>query len=343
MKFICYSKWDDLPPSANRLFIEHEKKSLFLSRHWLENITDYSLPNELNLILLCAMDDENILAILPMMKCPQGSLSALSTRFTSYYSLLLTNTEKREAALNCLAKGLSNMPVKPIQFEPIDNTDKNINDLQRCMQENSLIAYPYFRFHNWVHYTRGESFDEYMKARPSNLRNTVQRKQKKLLREHPFEIKLYLDTDIQQALTDYLTVYTNSWKANEYHKDFTPNLVKRYANLGWLRLGILYADSKPIAAQIWFVAHSQASIYRLVYDEKWKRYSPGSILTEYIMRYVIDTDKVSEIDFLTGDEKYKQDWMTIRRERIGIRFIKKNKPTSWLKRKLDRFRNLALA
>ena len=51
-------------------------------------------------------------------------------------------------------------------------------------------------------------------------------------------------------------------------------------------------------------------------------YSPGSILTQYLMRYAIDTDKVTEIDFLTGNERYKQDWMTVRRERSGIRFVK---------------------
>jgi len=70
------------------------------------------------------------------------------------------------------------------------------------------------------------------------------------------------------------------------------------------------------------MVQDKASIFRLAYDEEWKRYSPGSILTAYLMRHVINIDKVEEIDFLTGNEPYKQDWMTERRERYRVHFIK---------------------
>ena len=36
------------------------------------------------------------------------------------------------------------------------------------------------------------------------------------------------------------------------------------------------------------------------------------------MQHVIDTDHVEEVDYLTGDDAYKQDWMSHRRERIGL-------------------------
>jgi CelD/BcsL family acetyltransferase involved in cellulose biosynthesis len=44
------------------------------------------------------------------------------------------------------------------------------------------------------------------------------------------------------------------------------------------------------------------------------------------MAYVIDTDKVEEIDFLTGNEAYKQDWMSERRERWGLTCVNRRKP-----------------
>ena len=175
-----------------------------------------------------------------------------------------------------------------------------------------------------MHPLNGQSYDEYMAERPTNLRNTIKRKQRKLEREHGYDIRLYKDTDIDTALIDYQAIYKASWKANEFYSEFTPSLVKRFSRLGWLRLAILYSDNQPVAAQLWFVVYDKANIYRLVYDEKWKNYSPGSILTKYLMRYVIDTDKVSEIDFLTGNERYKQDWMSIRKERTGLRFVKQS-------------------
>ena len=33
---------------------------------------------------------------------------------------------------------------------------------------------------------------------------------------------------------------------------------------------------------------------------------------------VADVDRVSEVDYLTGDDPYKKDWMSDRRERWGI-------------------------
>jgi hypothetical protein len=46
------------------------------------------------------------------------------------------------------------------------------------------------------------------------------------------------------------------------------------------------------------------------------------------MQYVIDIDKVEEIDFLTGNEVYKQDWMSVRRQRWRLLFVKRHKPPS---------------
>ncbi len=334
MKFVCYSHWHQLPDSANQLFKESEQDSLFLSRMWFENITAHAIDDHNSLCLACVIENDTCLAILPLMNHSDGSLSSLSSRFTSLFSLIIISRHReQDGIVNCLAHGLAQLPAKPIHFEPIKADDINMQNLIDCMQTHGLEKYPYFRFHNWVHELTGESFSQYMSSRPSQLRNTVQRKQRKLQREHDYTFKLYVDSNIEQALDDYKVVYTASWKANEFHTEFTPNLVKQAAQLNWLRLGILYIDQHPIAAQIWFVVYNKANIYRLVYDEKWKQYSAGSILTYHLMQHVIDMDIVTVIDFLTGNEHYKRDWMSTRKEFIGVRLIKRNKRTSWIRKK----------
>ncbi|MFK7816007.1 MAG: GNAT family N-acetyltransferase [Gammaproteobacteria bacterium] len=352
MKFVCYSQWNQLPESANTLFIESQQYSLFCSRTWLENLTAHALTEQQSLVLACVLKDETVLAILPLLKHAQGGLSALSNNFTSLFSLLLSKRGKNHDILECLADGLANglasgsaQPHQPIQLEPIDPNDDDMNYLRQSMESCGFQSYPYFRFYNWIHPLEGQSFDEYMAGRPANLRNTIRRKQRKLEREHGYEIKLHKDENINQslitqALADYHAIYKTSWKTNEFFSDFTPALVKSLFQRGWLRLAILYTNEQPIAAQIWFVVHSKASIYRLVYDENWKEYSPGSVLTQYVMRYVIDTDKVSEIDFLTGNERYKQDWMTVRRERLGIRFAKPPEQKNYLTQSIQSLKKL---
>lgn len=335
MNFVTYKQWNQLPESANDLFAENERISLFLSRTWLENLSTHSLKEDQSLLLVCVLEVDHMLAILPMLECSQGSLSALSNRFTTLHSLLISKDGPKHDILACLANGLSHMRAQPIRFEPIDKEDDNMTQLGNVIQANGFHSQSFLRFYNWTHPVNGQSFEDYMAQRPANLRNTIKRKQSKLEREHDTDIQLYTDTNIDQALRDYHAIYKASWKAGELFAGFTPALVQKFSEKGWLRLGILYIDQQAVAAQIWFVVHGKASIYRLAYDGNWKHYSPGTILTKFLMQHVIDTDKVSEIDFLTGNERYKQDWMTVRKERIGLVFAKPNKQSNIFSRAIQ--------
>ena len=133
---------------------------------------------------------------------------------------------------------------------------------------------------------------------------------------------------MEQGLLDYHAAYSASWKANEQNVSLLDTVALKLALRDWTRLAVLYIDGKAVAAQLWFVVQNKASIFRLAYDEDWKHYSTGSILTAYLMRYVMDIYKVEEIDFLTGNEVYKQDWMSERRERMRIHFIRQQKSKS---------------
>jgi len=44
------------------------------------------------------------------------------------------------------------------------------------------------------------------------------------------------------------------------------------------------------------------------------------------MERVINIDKIEEIDFLTGNDRYKQEWVSGRRQRRRIVFIRKSEP-----------------
>jgi hypothetical protein len=314
MEFKCFTKWDQLPQSSNTLFTQAEKDSLFFSRHWFENLTTTALEDNQNLLLVCVVDDNNVLAILPLISNKNKQWTSLHHLYTSLFTLLLAENNQQEI-INCLAKGLSQLPFDNLKLEPIAKDDKNLNQLQQAQESTGLSCTRYARFHNWFHPLQGQTFADYMAARPSKVRNTIARKQRKLKREHGYEIRLHTGNDVPQAMSDFHTVYEASWKANEPFEDVIEGFINRFSKSSWTRLAILYVNDQPIAAQIWFVVHKKASIFKLAYDENWKQYSPGSILTQYLMETVIETDKVEEIDYLTGNDHYKKDWMTQRRQR----------------------------
>lgn len=322
MEFLCITQWDQLPDSANTLFSQYENESLFFSRPWFENLIATTLEHNHSMLLACVFEGDDTLAIFPLIQSPDGHLSSLAHTYSSLYTLLLADKNQSDV-LACLAEGLNDLSASMLSLKPFDPNDNNINKLQHALEKVGFSCHRGFRFYNWIYRVDGETFDEYMSKRPAILRNTIKRKQRKLAREHGYEIRLFTDENSEQALTDYTIAYNASWKAHEQYNDIIKGLVERFARQGWLRLAVLYVDGLPIAAQLWFVVGKKASIFRLAYQEDWKQYSPGSVLTHYLMHRVIDTDKVDEIDFLTGNEKYKQDWMSERRERWGMTCGKK--------------------
>ncbi len=330
MKFVCYSGWSQIPESANPLFAHAAQGSIFFTRQWFECLTASALEPEHSMLFACVEDEGRVMAILPLMECTGvKTWYALSHGLTPIYSLLLAE-DKQGQVLECLAQSLDQFPVNGLLLEPVSKDDININRLARLLENAGYKCEYNFRQYNWIYKLQGQSFEEYMAGRPALLRNTISRKSRKLERDHGYEIRLFTEGDqVLKHMPDYHIVYNASWKQNEiWNADYQNCFIEAFARAGWSRLAILYIKDQPVAAQLWFVHHNKASIFRLAYDKAWRQYSAGSILTSFLMKYVIDTDKVDEIDFLTGNDAYKQDWMSERRECFMLSCIKSKKSAS---------------
>lgn len=338
MNFIYYTDWHQLPQSANILFEQAEKGSLFFSRAWFDNLTAALLDDDGSMLLACVVAGDKVQAILPLVKTEGNSWCSLKHRYTTHYSLLLAQEDQRQV-LTCMAEGLMRLPLKALLLEPVADNDSRLNNFQQSLETAGFSCERIFRFYNWIYQVQGQSSADYMAARPARLRNTICRKQRKLEREHGYQIRLFSGEEVPRRMSDYYAVYKASWKVNEQYIDFLDGMVAGFSSRGWSRLGVLYVEQQPVAAQLWFVAHGKASIFRLVYDKVWKAYSPGTILTAFLMEHVIDSCKVEEIDFLTGNDAYKQDWMSNRRQRFALSCVKNTKPTGryqWLIESLKR-------
>ncbi|MGA7981258.1 MAG: GNAT family N-acetyltransferase [Chromatiaceae bacterium] len=339
MNFVCYTDWDQLPPSAGALFEQAERGSIFYARQWFENLTN-ALDADQPLVLACVVREHQVLAILPLMKAAGDIWHSLKHRYTTHYSFLLA-AEDQPRILDCLVRGLNQLLLKALLLEPIADDDSRIVALQRTMERAGYHCERFFRFYNWIYRLQGQCYQDYMAAQPVRLRNTLARKKRKLKREHGYAIRLFSGDQLPRGMVDYHAVYNASWKANEQYAGFLNRVVMDFSRPGWSRLAVLYVQDKPIAAQLWFVLGGKASIFRLSYDHTWRHYSPGSILTSFLMEYVIDTDKVDEIDFLTGNEAYKQDWMSDRRERFALSCVKPATPTGRYARFVESLQRLS--
>ena len=57
--------------------------------------------------------------------------------------------------------------------------------------------------------------------------------------------------------------------------------------------------------------------------------SPGTTLTAALLERVIDGDGVDLVDFGTGDDAYKRDWMEEARPRYRLQCWRKRDPRNW--------------
>ncbi len=160
---------------------------------------------------------------------------------------------------------------------------------------------------NWTIDVAGQSFAEYWAARPGELRSTVKRKSAKAA----MDIVIHTDFD-GVAWVDYESIYAESWKPDEGSNDFLRTMAQDAASRGGLRLGIGRIGGEAVAAQLWTVEHGIAIIHKLAHREAAAEFSPGSLLSAAMFERAIDTDHACLIDFGTGDDRYKRDWMDTR-------------------------------
>jgi len=259
--------------------------------------------------------------ILPLRLTSKGSVrtvEALGNYYTSLYAPLLTPNSDLLSLRHLLAAATrDHHSAHVMRFAPMDPESAAYNGLLNDLQAIGWIPFKFFCFGNW--FLKVDcGWEGYLKKRSANLRSTIKRMSKKFAADGgTLEVATGSD-GVEQAIAAFQEVYTASWKIPEPYPDFVPSLIRRLAPLGMLRLGIARLQGKAIAAQLWIVGEGKASIYKVAYHEAFAAYSPGTVLSSHLMQHVIEQDQVREVDFLIGDDKYKQLWMSDRRERWGI-------------------------
>lgn len=326
MRFTTYDSLDALPSAYDDLFAAASQTSLYLGKGWFETFARTTLAAG-EQMRLCSAEaaDGRPLALLVTRTARSGNANVLSS-MTNFYTmefapLLRDGAAPPSEALQALASGLFNDRPRwsVLTLNALDRDSDMFRCLVKALGTAGFVVHPYFQFGNWYVNTAGMGFEEYFRARPSVLRNTYRRRYNSVEKSGRAKYSLVTGTvGLEEGIAAYARIYASSWKDPEKYPDFIPEMMRACARSGQLRLGILQIDGEPAAAQVWLVNSGRATIYKLAYDERFKQLSVGTLLTVHLMRHVIDVDRVAEVDYGSGDDSYKQDWMSSRRERWGL-------------------------
>ncbi len=290
---------------------------------WFLLLAETAMPQGVLLALypLSQGREQEAGSYLPLMVLPNEhrKILALGNFYTPLFGLV-NEAQADEVALTQLAKRLRNSGFSEAQFSPLDTESCSFALLETSFKNAGWLVDDYVCFGNWHQKTNPGNFAAYLSERPSRVQNTLLRAEKKFSKTGGYKLQIVQEDNalLGAAIDAYVQVYNQSWKNPEPFPEFIPGLCQLAARNAWLRLGLVFLDNVPIAAQLWLVVEKKAFIVKLAYDQKFVKTSAGTVLTGALFRHVIDVDRVEEVDYLMGDDQYKQDWMSQRRERRGI-------------------------
>ena len=313
-----FNQISELPKACGTLFDDAVRDSFDLGSDWFELLSGTALPAGTKTRFYVLSNRGQTRCVLPLLVGTRG-VSALTTFYTSLYRPLTVQGLQPDELALVLRQVIRDTRACSIRLDAMDPSHPSYGLILAALRQAGLKAFPFFAFGNWYQPVSNQSYEQYFMGLSSQTQNTIKRREKKFLGSGRGRLEIVTEEDgLEEAIQAWNLVYHSSWKVPEPYPEFMPGLIRLCARRGWLRLGIASYDGHPIAAQMWIVSHGRAAIYKLAYSESHAQHSAGTLLTAHLMRHVLDADKVTEVDYLIGDDAYKKSWVSQRRERWGI-------------------------
>ena len=270
--------------------------------------------------LIAVAQDGDHYGVLPLQR-DGAKLTALANWYNFTARPIFSAGADAPALVGAIARDLKRHAAQ-VDLAPLPNEDTTAALLETAFNTAGWIAFRTHSDQNHLLELAVQSFADYLAARPGPLRTTLKRKAGK--------VAVTIDTAFVPAnWAAYETIYAESWKPGEGSPAFLRSFAEAEGAAGRLRLGLARADGVPVAAQLWTVEHNTAFIHKLAHTEASKPLSPGTTLTAALFEHVIGHDRVALIDFGTGDDGYKRDWMETVRPRYRLQLYRPEAARNW--------------
>jgi CelD/BcsL family acetyltransferase involved in cellulose biosynthesis len=333
-----FQRYDDLPYEAQAVVKRAGDANVFCGPDWFRNFETTVADHEGQFCWYTIRDREKeLFGVWPLLQIAERgrrTLRAMGNYYTPYATLPFAYDRENAAtvfasAIRQLISGVDKLQITPVA--PDDEFMRFIESKPFDMPVVTDVATI-----NW--YQRIGLLNDYYAQLDSTLRSTIARKQRALDREGQAVYRIVSDPEELETVMDaYLEVYAHSWKPSEPYPDFIPGFMRTFSRLGLLRLGLLMVGGRVAAAQIWIVCKRTAYIYKLAYVKEFGRKSVGTLLTWHMIQSTVRDDGVDCLDFLTGNDPYKEQWMKNSRALSSVTFVNLRRPFGIASYLRDRF------
>ncbi|WP_324827264.1 GNAT family N-acetyltransferase [Qipengyuania zhejiangensis] len=278
------------------------------------------LCNAADAPLVVVAEDETEMVAMPLMQTRHG-LHSLTNWFSFTWRPLGGTGPAQSNLLEAIAADLR-AHANRVVLSPLPDEDGTASRLETAFRERGWLVFREVCDENHILPVQNRDFAEYWTNRPGKMRTTLKRKAKNV------DVEILTRFD-DFAWHDYQAVYAESWKPEEERSDVLELFARAEGESGRIRLGIARAGGVPVAAQFWTVDGGTAYIHKLAHTQSASNLSAGTTLSAALFEHVIDIDRVDLVDFGTGTDAYKRDWMEDVRLRYRLTCLNWRKPKSW--------------
>jgi CelD/BcsL family acetyltransferase involved in cellulose biosynthesis len=160
------------------------------------------------------------------------------------------------------------------------------------------------------------SFDELMGGLRAKFKANLRRRRKRLAEQGETSVERVAGADLKERhLEECFALEESGWKGRQGSAarqskathGFHSQLLRTPGFRDHLSLFLLKLEGQPIAFHYGITSHGVYSLVMTSYDERFKQYSPGHLLTEEVLQDCI-TRGLREFDFLGCDLPWKLEW-----------------------------------
>lgn len=322
-----FASLDALPDDATPLF--GAARSFFATRVWWEIVLAHAMPPNAVPCLVLIRRGSVPCGLFPMLHDPaSGGLRTLTTPYSCLYEPLIAPGTLHRAELFVAFAHYC----RRFATTRLDALDPVVaKDFAAGGDLAGLSVARFDHFGNWHEDVAAVDWSGWLARRPGALRETIRRRTRRAEQLQDAHFRLYdQQNDLAAGIDAFGTVYARSWKQPEPYPAFNGAQIRAAGSLGLARLGVWWIGETPAAAQFWIVEHGRATVLKLAHDERFKEHSPGTVLTAWMSRHMLEQAHVAELDFGRGDDAYKRDWVGFRRQRMGVMLINPRHPRGML-------------
>lgn len=324
--------FENLRRDWDHLLEKSPLKSAFLTWEWLHGWWQVNGADR-KLLLLTAWQGEELIAVAPLMLekrkkfgLPLRALVNLGTPQGDVGGFLFNADAGDEVLLHLWQFLMENKHQWDIlELNEFSFGGREHNLLKTEAEKNNLPWREMKNAHFFI--TLAETWEKFSERLARKFRYNLRRALRLAEEVGPVEIRHYTGNQVTwEVFQTVVEINRNAHYPRLYNSPTEQALIRELTERkapqqGWLDVYILWVNNQPIAYEYGFGYEGRFEDWRSGFDTRFPaNISIGKLLAMEVVQKCIQ-EGYSEIDFLRGDESYKEEWEPSQRDFVNLRIF----------------------